>query len=121
MKYDLIVDSKGIKFRIFPFRISYQTLIWNDITSIQMVKFDSVKHFYKLSGIAHHKRFGKAVFSWQNIGIFVKLNTNQFVTLGIDQISDVSKIHFDIFQEKFQMAMVDIEVASKECADFIQK
>jgi hypothetical protein len=87
------IDEKGIHYRFFPFHRSFKTILWSEIASVSVRKYDAISEYggWGLKGGFRRKK-GKAVNVSGNIGIQLELKNTKKLLIGTQKEHDVKKV-----------------------------
>ncbi|MBL4605142.1 MAG: hypothetical protein JKY02_05645 [Flavobacteriaceae bacterium] len=80
------IDEKGIHYRFFPFHRSLKTILWSDIQSVYIRKYNAISE-YGGWGLK-----GKAINTSGNIGIQLKLTNTKKLLIGTHKEVDAKKV-----------------------------
>ncbi len=87
------IDEKGIHYRFFPFHRKMRTILWLEINSASVRKYDAISEYggWGLKGGFKRKK-GKAINVSGNIGIQLELSNTKKLLIGTKKETDVQKV-----------------------------
>jgi len=94
------IDEKGIHYNFFPLQRKTKTILWTEIKSVSVRKYDALSEYggWGLKGFLNRKK-GKAVNVKGNIGIQLELKNTKKLLIGTQKENDVKKV-LETYQHK---------------------
>lgn len=86
------IDEKGIHYKYFPFHRSYRTILWTEIKTANIRKYDAISEYggWGIKGGFRRKK-GKAISISGNLGIQLELINSKKILIGVKKKSDAKK------------------------------
>ncbi len=96
------IDEKGIHYRFFPFHRRFRTILWSDIKSVSVRKYNAISEYggWGLKGGFSRKK-GTAVNVSGDIGIQLILTTNKKLLIGTQKENDAKRV-LETYQHKIE-------------------
>ena len=87
------IDEKGIHYRFFPFHRKTRTLLWTEIKSAHVRKYDPISEYggWGLKGGFSRKK-GKAINTKGNIGIQLELINTKKLLIGTQKETEAKGV-----------------------------
>lgn len=86
------IDERGVHYQFFPFHLKYKTLLWTEIQSISVRKYDPIGEYGGWGIKGYNRKNGTAVNVAGNIGIQLLLTTGKKLLIGTQKEADVKRI-----------------------------
>lgn len=95
------IDEKGIHYRFFPLHRKLKTIVWPEIASISVRKYDALTEFggWGFKGGFRRKK-GKAINVSGNIGIQLELTSQKKLLIGTQKEYEAKRV-IEYYQHKF--------------------
>ncbi len=89
------IDEKGIHYRFFPFHLKYKLILWKEISSCYIRKYDALTEYggwgFK-GGALWKKANGKAINVSGDIGIQMELSNGKKLLIGTQKESEANQV-----------------------------
>lgn len=87
------VDEKGIHYKFFPFHAKFRTVLWSEIKSASVRKYNPISEYggWGLKGGFSRKK-GKAVNVSGDIGIQLELTNGKRLLIGTQKENDAKSV-----------------------------
>ena len=87
------IDEKGIHYRFFPFHRREKIILWTEIQSAHVRKYDAISEYggWGLKG-GFGKKYGTAINTKGNIGIQLVLTNSKKLLIGTQKETDAKNI-----------------------------
>ena len=87
------IDEKGIHYRFFPFHRSIKTILWSEIQSATIRKYDAISEYggWGLRGGFRRKK-GKAINVSGDMGIQLELKNTKKLLIGTKKEAEAKKV-----------------------------
>lgn len=87
------IDEKGIHYQYFPFHRSFRTILWTEIQSATIRKYDAITEFggWGIRGGFRMKK-GKAISISGDLGIQLELVNTKKILIGVKKEIDARKV-----------------------------
>lgn len=87
------IDEFGIHYKFFPFHRKMKKIMWSEIQSIHVRKYDAISEYggWGLKGLLNRKK-GKAINVKGNIGIQLELKNNKKLLIGTQKENEAQSV-----------------------------
>tara|TARA_R110002073_G_scaffold15953_2_gene62096 strand:+ start:26327 stop:26833 length:507 start_codon:yes stop_codon:yes gene_type:complete len=87
------IDEKGIHYKFFPLQRKTKTILWTELKSVSVRKYDALSEYggWGLKGFLNRKK-GKAVNVKGDIGIQLELKNLKKLLIGTQKENDAKKV-----------------------------
>lgn len=96
------IDEKGIHYQFFPFHFSLKTILWDEIFSAEVRKYNAISEYggWGLKGgFPFNRKRGKAINIAGNIGIQLVLKNDKKLLIGTQKENDAKRV-LETYQHK---------------------
>ncbi|MFD2566053.1 hypothetical protein [Pseudotenacibaculum haliotis] len=87
------IDEKGIHYRFFPFHRKFKTILWDEIATAHVRKYDAITEYggWGFKGGFRRKK-GRAINVSGDIGIQLELKNSKKILIGTQKETDAKKV-----------------------------
>ena len=91
MKLETRVDGTGIYYRFFPLHLTEQTILWDEVASVTLRKYNSLKE-YGGWGLRYSFKKGRAVNIKGKTGLQLELKNGKKLLIGTQKPEELKQV-----------------------------
>jgi hypothetical protein len=93
------IDEKGIHYRFFPFHRKQKSILWLEIQSAYVRKYDAISEYGGWGLKGFRRKNGQAINTKGNIGIQLELKNSKKLLIGTQKETEAKKV-LEYYQHK---------------------
>ena len=86
------IDEKGIHYRFFPFHRKFRTLLWSEIKTAYVRKYDAISEYGGWGIKGFFRKRGKAINVKGDIGIQLELKNSKLFLVGTQKEDEAKRV-----------------------------
>ncbi|MEX1382430.1 hypothetical protein [Lutibacter sp.] len=101
LKLQTKIDETGIKYKFYPFQVSYKNIDWSNISECYIRNYNPISEFggWGIKG-SFRKNTGKAYTTKGSIGLQLKLKNGEKILIGTQKKEEIKRV-LETYKHKY--------------------
>ena len=101
LKLQTKIDENGIKYKFYPFQVSYQNIVWSNISECYIRNYSPISEYggWGVKG-GFSKQTGKAYTTKGSIGLQLKLKDGKKILIGTQKKEEIKRV-LETYKHKY--------------------
>ncbi len=101
LKLQTKIDENGIKYKFYPFQVSYKNIVWSNISECYIRNYSPISEYggWGVKG-GFSKQTGKAYTTKGSIGLQLKLKDGKKILIGTQKKEEIKRV-LETYKHKY--------------------